>query len=60
VRGVVPAGQNPHKMWRIDPKAGACSPLLTVPGVPEPYNAPRQILPPVSGRPGISTPSARR
>jgi N-acylneuraminate cytidylyltransferase len=47
VRGVVPAGQNPHKMWRIDPASGRMHNLLDVPGVPEPYNAPRQILPPV-------------
>lgn len=47
VRGVVPAGQNPFKMWRIDPQSGRMSPLLTLPGIDEPYNAPRQILPPV-------------
>ncbi len=46
-RGVVPAGQNPHKMWRIDPESGIMQPLLTVEGIPEPYNAPRQVLPPV-------------
>jgi N-acylneuraminate cytidylyltransferase len=47
VRGVVPAGQNPHKMWRLDPETGRMLPLLTVPGLPEPYNAPRQVLPTV-------------
>lgn len=47
VRGVVPSGQNPHKMWRIDPASGRMCPLLEVEGVPEPYNAPRQVLPPV-------------
>ena len=47
VRGVVPAGQNPHKMWRIDAESGYMHGLLTVEGVPEPYNAPRQVLPPV-------------
>jgi len=47
VRGVVPAGQNPHKMWRIDPQSGQMKPLLTVEGIDEPYNAPRQVLPPV-------------
>ncbi len=46
VRGVVPAGQNPHKMWRIGPD-GRMVPLLAVPGIAEPYNAPRQVLPPV-------------
>jgi N-acylneuraminate cytidylyltransferase len=47
VRGVVPAGQNPHKMWRIDPESGQMRPLLAVEGIAEPYNAPRQALPPV-------------
>lgn len=47
VRGVVPAGQNPHKMWRISRPDGPMSPLLEVPGIEEPYNAPRQILPPI-------------
>jgi N-acylneuraminate cytidylyltransferase len=47
VRGVVPAGQNPHKMWRIDPDTGQMKNLIAVPGIPEPYNAPRQVLPPV-------------
>lgn len=46
VRGVVPAGQNPHKMWRID-ASGQMQPLLKVEGIVEPYNAPRQVLPPV-------------
>ncbi len=44
VRGVVPSGQNPHKMWRLDP-SGRILPLLTVEGLAEPYNAPRQALP---------------
>lgn len=47
VRGVVPAGQNPHKMWRIDESSGRMKNLLDVPGIAEPYNAPRQALPPV-------------
>ncbi len=53
VRGVVSAGQNPHKMWRLtdDPLTGAglrpMQNLLDVDGIDEPYNAPRQILPPV-------------
>lgn len=46
VRGVVPAGQNPHKMWRIGAD-GRMRPLLDVEGIAEPYNAPRQALPPV-------------
>jgi YrbI family 3-deoxy-D-manno-octulosonate 8-phosphate phosphatase len=44
VRGVVPAGQNPHKMWRLNGTGGPMQPLLEVPGMPEPYNAPRQSL----------------
>lgn len=48
VRGVVPAGQNPHKMWRLpEDSSGPMRSLLSVPGIDEPYNAPRQILPPV-------------
>src|SRR5215216_2444700 len=45
VRGVVPAGQNPFKMWRFDREDKPIKPLLTVDGIAEPYNAPRQILP---------------
>jgi N-acylneuraminate cytidylyltransferase len=52
VRGVVPAGQNPFKMWRVDPASGQMRPLLTVEGVAEPYNAPRQVLPPVHWQTG--------
>ena len=47
VRGVVPAGQNPFKMWRFHGTDKPLNPLLAVPGIAEPYNAPRQILPPV-------------
>ena len=47
VRGVVPAGQNPHKMWRITGENGPMKNLLAVPGIAEPYNAPRQLLPPI-------------
>ncbi|GAB1470935.1 N-acylneuraminate cytidylyltransferase [Chloroflexota bacterium] len=46
-RGVVPAGQNPFKMWRFSGDDKPLGPLLEVPGIVEPYNAPRQILPPV-------------
>lgn len=45
VRGVVPSGQNPHKMWRIDRGSGMMTPLLKVEGIDEPFNAPRQLLP---------------
>jgi N-acylneuraminate cytidylyltransferase len=44
VRGVIPSGQNPYKMWQIN-DAGHMTPLLSLPGVPEPFNAPRQELP---------------
>ena len=47
VRGVVTAGQNPYKMWRFNGYDKPMRPLLEVEGVTEPYNAPRQILPPV-------------
>jgi N-acylneuraminate cytidylyltransferase len=47
VRGVVPAGQNPHKMWRLAGADQPMRPLLQVDGIAEPYNAPRQVLPPV-------------
>ena len=43
VRAVVPSGQNPYKMWRID-QTGAMKPLLPSES-PEPYNMPRQMLP---------------
>ena len=46
VRGVVPAGQNPFKMWRFNGADKPLNPLLQVDGIAEPYNAPRQILPP--------------
>lgn len=47
VRGVVPAGQNPFKMWRLQGHDLPMKNLIDAPGVAEPYNAPRQILPPV-------------
>lgn len=47
VRGVVPAGQNPYKMWRFAREDQPMTPLLAVEGIVEPYNAPRQILPAV-------------
>jgi N-acylneuraminate cytidylyltransferase len=47
VRSVVEAGQNPYKMWRIDTINGQMVPLLTIQGIAEPYNTPRQSLPPV-------------
>ena len=47
VRGVVPAGQNPFKMWILDERTQKMLPLLTIDGIAEPYNAPRQALPDV-------------
>ena len=47
VRGVVPAAQNPFKMWRFSGEGNPLAQLLEVEGIAEPYNAPRQILPPV-------------
>jgi CMP-N,N'-diacetyllegionaminic acid synthase len=44
VRGVCRPQQNPHKMWRMS-SDGLLHPLLAVPGVPEPFNSPRQTLP---------------
>jgi YrbI family 3-deoxy-D-manno-octulosonate 8-phosphate phosphatase len=44
VRGVIPSSQNPYKMWRVD-EQGHMTPLLTLTGVPEPFNSPRQALP---------------
>ncbi|MBU2456287.1 MAG: acylneuraminate cytidylyltransferase [Proteobacteria bacterium] len=44
VRGVTKSTQNPYKMWRIE-KDGYLVPLLES-EFPEPYNMPRQELPP--------------
>lgn len=46
VRGVVPSGQNPYKMWRLNGDDQPMTPLLGLSGVDEPFNAPRQSLPP--------------
>jgi len=43
VRAVIPAGQNPYKMWR-PMEDGRIVPLLGN-GLHEPYNMPRQLLP---------------
>ncbi|MEA4811362.1 MAG: acylneuraminate cytidylyltransferase [Anaerolineaceae bacterium] len=45
VRGIVPSGQNPYKMWQIDEASGQMQPLLSMPDLAEPYNAARQALP---------------
>ena len=44
VRGVVPSGQNPYKMWKLNDD-GSMVPLLELPGLKESYNSPRQALP---------------
>ena len=46
VRGVVSSGQNPYKMWRLDGEDTPMQPLLELLGNSEPFNSPRQILPP--------------
>ncbi len=38
--------QSPYKMWHIDKGTGQMKPLLKLKGVKEPYNTPRQLLPP--------------
>lgn len=45
VRSVVRAPETPYKMWRIE--NGELVPVAIVPGMKEPYNSPRQILPDV-------------
>ena len=45
VRGITPAHQTPFKMWLMDGQDKPIRPLMTVPGIEEPYNSPRQILP---------------
>jgi N-acylneuraminate cytidylyltransferase len=44
-RGIVSSGQNPYKMWKLSSE-GPMQPLLKVKRLDEPYNAPRQQLPP--------------
>jgi N-acylneuraminate cytidylyltransferase len=44
VRSVMPATQNPYKMWRLEADR-TMTPLLTT-AAPEAYNRPRQELPP--------------
>lgn len=46
VRSVTEPPISPYKMWTIN-EAGSLNPLLTVPGVAEPFNLPRQKLPEV-------------
>ncbi|MEJ2002665.1 MAG: acylneuraminate cytidylyltransferase family protein [Maritimibacter sp.] len=46
MRTVAPTPVTPYKMWRRSAD-GKLSPALDLPGVSEPYNMPRQALPPV-------------
>lgn len=46
VRTITEPGYSPYKMWTVN-SSGTLDPLLTVPGVPEPFNMPRQELPEV-------------
>ena len=43
LRSVIEAPETPYKMWKED--GAFLAPLLSVPGMKEPYNAPRQSLP---------------
>lgn len=44
IRTIAPAPHTPYKMWLADSDL-RLSPLLTLPGVAEPFNMPRQSLP---------------
>jgi len=45
IRGVTSSPATPYKMWRIG--NDILEPLLTIEGIPEPFNMPRQALPEV-------------
>ncbi len=53
VRGITPAHQNPFKMWLMDGEDKPIRPLMDVPGIDEPYNAPRQVLPTAYAHTGL-------
>jgi CMP-N,N'-diacetyllegionaminic acid synthase len=44
IRTITEPGYSPYKMWTMN-ESGYIDPLLTVPGVAEPFNLPRQELP---------------
>lgn len=46
VRSVTQADPTPYKMWRLSDDGSRLIPLLTVEGIAEPFNMPRQKLPP--------------
>lgn len=45
VRTVTPSPITPYKMWMLEDESSLMKPLLTAPGIDEPYNMPRQKLP---------------
>ena len=45
LRSVTPAEHTPYKMWHMGEDGARLEPLLSVPGMPEAYNMPRQALP---------------
>lgn len=47
IRSVAPSPVTPYKMWVLDEMELPLKPLLTLPGVDEPFNMPRQKLPTV-------------
>ncbi|MGZ6346275.1 MAG: cytidylyltransferase domain-containing protein [Anaerolineales bacterium] len=53
VRGLTLARQNPFKMWLMEDPDKPIRPLMSVPGVDEPYNAPRQVLPTAYAHTGL-------
>jgi N-acylneuraminate cytidylyltransferase len=53
VRSLTPAHQNPFKMWLSDGEDKLIRPLVMVPGMEEPYNAPRQSLPTAYAHTGL-------
>lgn len=47
IRSIAPSPVTPYKMWLLDGYDQPLRPLLTLPGVEEPFNMPRQKLPTV-------------
>ena len=47
IRVVTQSSYTPFKMWKVDDESQPMTPLLTLDGVNEPYNEPRQKLPAV-------------
>ena len=53
VRAVAPPCLTPYKMWKVDQGAPYLEPILQVPGLAEPFNAPRQSLPVIWAQTGL-------